>query len=249
MGESSALLAPALIPFVFATLLCCAITFAICAIPFGLVVVHMLGKGDIRHKGSGNIGSTNVAREVGKGAAALTFLLDFGKGVLCVCLARWVLAAWFFNGSSLFLEPTFIWGSALCWVYLCCGLGHIFSPYLHFKGGKGIAVCCGAGMGLFWPVSAGSLALFIVLSTLTKRVSVGSVAAALIFPIFSWIAHFTPAALLPIAIASLVVLWAHRGNIKRLLNHNERAFYFHTDDNNQNSIPEKTPEEVERDHA
>ena len=106
-----------------------------------------MGHVDVRTTGSGNIGTTNVARSVGKGAAALTLLLDLGKGLVWMLLSRLVLALVFFGGDAAALDHTTFFGTALTVVFLGCICGHVFSPYLHFHGGKGIAVGFGAATG------------------------------------------------------------------------------------------------------
>ena len=103
------------------------IAFALGGIPFGLLVGYMFGAGDIRKVGSGNIGATNVWRTAGPGAAMLVFVGDIGKGVLAVLLAGWMISA--------------SWPVAITTAGLIGGcaavLGHMFSPFLGFRGGKG----------------------------------------------------------------------------------------------------------------
>ena len=125
------------------------LSYLVCGIPFGLVIARAMGHVDVRTTGSGNIGTTNVARSVGKGAAALTLLLDLGKGLVCMLVSRLVLAVAFFGGDFASLDHTTAFGAALSVVFLGCICGHVFSPYLRFHGGKGIAVAFGAALGLY----------------------------------------------------------------------------------------------------
>ena len=129
------------------TLICMCVSFALCGIPFGLLVARAQGI-DVRKVGSGNIGMTNVARSVGAGAAALTFALDVLKGTVCVLLARALLAYACLGGDWAQTAPqgAYGWSAALVWATCVCG--HVFSPYLGFRGGKGISVGLGAGGAL-----------------------------------------------------------------------------------------------------
>lgn len=227
-----------------------ATTFLLCAVPFGLVVAKAQGV-DVRTVGSGNIGTTNVAREVGKGAAALTLLLDAGKGWLAVFAWSRILSM---PGNLALLQASFGIGglahdlapyadSPLSWVggllVIAAVCGHVFSPYLHFHGGKGIAVGFGASLGLMPPVALSVLVVFLILAVGSKRVSLGSVAAAATLPVFTWLFYCGPEAgeralsrppvpaVIEMAACAAVVIWAHRSNIDKLAHGSERAFSFH----------------------
>ena len=203
-------------------------TFFVCGIPFGKIIARAKGV-DIQKVGSGNIGTTNVAREVGKGAAALTLAFDAGKGALATGLASWL-----FSQPGLVLEPGVsvaptgegAWLVGL--VMVAAVWGHIFSPFLHFHGGKGIAVGVGSLLGFMWPVGLIELAVFILLAALTKRVSVGSVTVAALVGVTAGLFYGPNLPLdLVIEVAGLTVVWAHRSNIKKLLRGEEGAFSFH----------------------
>lgn len=205
------------------TAICMFGAFAVCGIPFGLLVGEKLGGVDVREHGSGNIGMTNVARSVGGRAAALTFACDFGKGLLWILLSKVVIGLTLPEGS--FLIPTDPSFAALTLVYMCCVLGHVYSPYLNFKGGKGISVGFGAAVGLLWPMGFVAFALFLIIVLPSRYVSAGSIAAAISLPIqalFLW--HFTPWATFPITVVACMVIWAHRENIIKLMNGQERRF-------------------------
>ena len=129
------------------------VSFLLGSIPWGVIVSKLAFHKDIREEGSGNIGTTNAFRAMGKAGGAVVFLLDFGKGVLSGWLAAWVFAPAI---AGVAVDGTVAEGQALLAVFgptgvnpvsLClalafagCTLGHIFSPWLKFKGGKGIAV-------------------------------------------------------------------------------------------------------------
>lgn len=211
------------------TLICMVASFAICGIPFGLLVARANGV-DIRSVGSGNIGMTNVARSVGAKAAAITFLLDVVKGTVCVLVSRLLLAKICLGGDWGMTTPQseFGWCAALVWAACVCG--HVFSPYLGFHGGKGISVGLGAGLGLCWPVALLALAVFLVVALPSKYVSLGSICAAIALPTWGFVFGFTPAALVPTIVVAIVVIWSHRENIERLRTGTERKFELHNKD-------------------
>ena len=201
------------------------ITFLVCGIPFGKIIARAKGI-DIQKVGSGNIGTTNVAREIGKGAAALTLLLDAGKGALATCLALWFFPTFITGGVSVAPHGDAAWLEGLVTLAAICG--HIFSPFLHFHGGKGIAVGVGTLLGFAWPVGLIELAVFLVIAVATKRVSAGSVTvAAILGPVFALVYGPNLGLDLLLELAGLVVVWAHRSNIKKLINGQEKEFSFH----------------------
>lgn len=220
------------------------VTFLLGSIPFGLIISKVFYKTDIREHGSGNIGTTNAIRTMGKVGGYSVFVLDFGKGLLSGFLGIWI-GQLFFSlhgygalasdltailapfrlgpvGDPLDLAAQFS-QVLLAVSFLGCVWGHIFSPWLKFKGGKGIAVAVGCLFVTFGVVGAVlELAIFIVLVVATRYVSVGSIAAALACPFFSlyffwgdWLAFAL------CSLAGLTVVWAHRENIKRLLSGTE----------------------------
>ena len=200
-------------------------TFLVCGIPFGKIVARAKGV-DIQHVGSGNIGTTNVAREIGKGAAALTLLFDAGKGALATGLASVMFPAWVTGGAP--VDPQSPAAGLVGLVMLAAVCGHIFSPFLGFHGGKGIAVGVGSLLGFAWPVGLIELGIFFVIAYATKRVSAGSVTVAGIVGIV--LALFYGPNLgqdLIVEAAGLVVVWAHRSNIRKLVHGEEKPFSFH----------------------
>lgn len=209
---------------IIATCVAAVACFLVCGIPFGLIIGSVMSGVDVRKSGSGNIGMTNVARTAGGKAAALTFLCDVGKGTLGVVLGRWAIAALLFGGDVAQLTHDGPFGWVVTTLFAACVLGHVFSPYLGFHGGKGIAVGLGASLGLFWPMGVGMLALFLLLAIPTGFVSLGSIAAAASLPVFSVVFGISGVALVPVVIVSLVVIWSHRENIGRLVRKEERKF-------------------------
>lgn len=191
------------------TLWCLAALFC-GSIPFGLLLVKLAGKGDVRQHGSGNIGATNVSRVGGKALGIVTLLLDILKGFLPVYLAR--KAGFSFEVLSLFA--------------LAAVLGHVFTPWLRFKGGKGVATALGVILAVDASLMVLPMAMFLLALFLTRHVSLGSILAAAMVPVqlivgawaFSWAEPLGRSAgpILPWAALALLVIWKHRENIQRL---------------------------------
>ncbi|CAK7011203.1 MAG: Glycerol-3-phosphate acyltransferase [Paraeggerthella hongkongensis] len=191
--------------------------FLLGSIPFGLIISKVFYHTDIREHGSGNIGTTNAIRTMGKVGGYSVFVLDFGKGLLSGVLA-WAFSWYLLPGGGLEPGSLVSYDTMLTVAFLGCVWGHIFSPWLKFKGGKGIAVAVGCLFVVFGWVGAWlELAIFIVLVVATKYVSVGSIAAAVACPFFSLYYFWGDwAAVALCTIAGLTVVWAHRENIVRL---------------------------------
>ena len=191
--------------------------FLLGSIPFGLIISKVFYHTDIREHGSGNIGTTNAIRTMGKVGGYSVFVLDFGKGLLSGALAWWF--SWqFLPGAGLEPGALVSYDTMLAVAFLGCVWGHIFSPWLGFKGGKGIAVAVGCLFVTYGIVGAClELLIFIVLVVATKHVSVGSIAAAAACPFFSLYYFWgDPIAVVLCTLAGLTVVWAHRENIARL---------------------------------
>ena len=191
--------------------------FLLGSIPFGLIISKVFYHTDIREHGSGNIGTTNAIRTMGKVGGYSVFVLDFGKGLLSGVLA-WAFSWYLLPGGGLEPGSLVSYDTMLTVAFLGCVWGHIFSPWLKFKGGKGIAVAVGCLFVVFGWVGAWlELAIFIVLVVATKYVSVGSIAAAVACPFFSLYYFWGDwAAVALCTIAGLTGVWAHRENIARL---------------------------------
>lgn len=204
------------------------LSYAVCGIPFGLLIARAMGHVDVRSTGSGNIGTTNVARSVGKAAAGLTLLCDLGKGLACMLFSRFMLSLLVFGEAGFSAGLTSGEGLvAMTVVFDACVLGHIFSPYLGFHGGKGIAVGFGAALGLWWPIGLGLAVVFALFAVPSHFVSLGSILAAVSLPIQCAAWGFDGASIGTIAVAALIVVWAHRANIVKLIHGDERKFGFH----------------------
>lgn len=190
------------------------LSFALGSIPWGVIVSRTFYHTDVREHGSGNIGTTNAFRTMGKVGGSAVFLLDFGKGLLSGAVA-WFAFTHLLDAALATQAVRDVFSAG---AFLGCIWGHIFSPWLKFKGGKGIAVAIGCMFVAFWPLIAVlELAVFAVLVAATKRVSAGSIAAAVACPFFSlWRFWGDPWAIALCTLAALTVIWAHRGNIARL---------------------------------
>ena len=187
------------------------VSYLICGIPFGKILAKRFAHKDLQQEGSGNIGTTNALRVAGPKVAAITLAFDLLKGTVCMVAAKQVLL-----GGAWDAEVPVDLMVAL--VALACLYGHIFSPYLHFHGGKGIATGVGILFGFFWPLAIVHLAIFIVLVAITRYVSVGSIVTAAVVPVTVFVAfpHLEPAAIAVWALLGWSVVWAHRANIGRL---------------------------------
>jgi len=181
------------------------------SVPFGILVAKAFDRGlDLRQAGSGNIGATNVARTLGKGAGILTLLLDAGKGVFALALARIVLD-----------------GTAYLWLALVGGavfLGHVFSIYLRFKGGKGVATAFGVVLFLSPETAFVLVVLFFGVVYFTRYVSLGSLCAAVALPVaMAFLGKSREYVTLALLIGFLLI-YTHRENIHRLLAGQENKF-------------------------
>ena len=193
------------------------LSFLLGSIPWGLIISRVFYHTDIREHGSGNIGTTNAMRTMGKVGGSAVFVLDFGKGLLSGVIA--MLALWYLvPGGGLLPESGVTYAFVLAVATMGCTLGHIFSPWLGFKGGKGIAVAVGCLFMSFGVVPAIiELSIFAVLVLSTRYVSVGSIAAAVACPFIACALYWGDwAAIACFLVTAAVVVWAHRENIGRL---------------------------------
>jgi glycerol-3-phosphate acyltransferase PlsY len=185
------------------------------SIPLGYLLVRFFLKEDIRAKGSGNIGATNVIRSGAKKLGALTFLLDVCKGIVAVLIV-----------SRIVLAPV-PHQNAAALAALCAILGHIYTVWLRFKGGKGVATALGVFLALAPYAALAGLAVFVFVFALSKYVSLASILAAVAFaPAAMLLPHraYTPLMIAVIFAAPLIVIARHHKNIARLLNGTEYRF-------------------------
>jgi len=169
------------------------------SIPFGMVITKVMGLGNLREIGSGNIGATNVLRTGNKSAAAATLIFDAGKGAVAVLIAR-----------------AFIGEDAAQIAGLAAFLGHLFPIWLGFRGGKGVATFLGILLALNWIVGLAACATWLVVVLFFRISSLGGLSAAALAPIWIIIQGDTKTILLAILLGLLVFI-RHRENIKRIL--------------------------------
>lgn len=185
------------------TLLAAAVGYLLGSIPFGLLLTHAAGLGDVRKIGSGNIGATNVLRTGHKGLAALTLLLDALKGTAAVLIGHWLGAE-----GGVAILASLVAG-------LAAFLGHVFPVWLGFRGGKGVATYIGVLLGADWRAAVGFCAVWLLVAVLTRYSSLSALIAALITPIGVWATGDRPTAILA-ALMSALLIYKHRANIRRL---------------------------------
>ena len=180
------------------------------AVPFGVIISRKIAGIDITLKGSGNIGATNVAREIGIKWGMLTLLLDLLKGFIPVFIARNYIT----DVEGFFLIST----------SLAVLLGHRFSPFLGFKGGKGVATA----FGIFLALSPGSaiisLCVFILTVYLSRYISLGSIVGAYIMPLTLSILNRPAALIITAFFTASLILINHSSNIARIINGEERKW-------------------------
>ena len=168
------------------------------SIPFGMVLARVMGLGNLREIGSGNIGATNVLRTGNKVAAALTLLLDGGKGALAVLLARAIAG----EGAAQLAG-------------LAAFAGHCYPVWLGFRGGKGVATFLGLLLALAWPVGIAACLTWLATAVVARISSLAALVAAVLAPVWALVLGHGAAVALATCLAALI-LWRHRGNIARL---------------------------------
>lgn len=192
-------------------------SYLIGGIPWALIIGRAFYGIDPRTVGSGNLGATNVFRALGARAAIVTLLLDAAKGASAVLIARAVLLESF----GAFHE----WGPVLA--MLAAVAGHTYSPYIGFKGGKGVATSAGALFVLTPIVAALMLLLFIIVVATTRMVSLGSIVIALAYAPLTWFFYPDETAVQVIVVVLVVlVLFNHRSNMVRILRGEENRVSF-----------------------
>lgn len=201
------------------------VTFFVGSIPFGLIITKLAGYGDIRKIGSGNIGATNVLRTGNKILAFLTLILDILKSFLLLLIAKYTFS------TILTLD---LLNNLYILVSLASVLGHMYSPFLRLKGGKGIATSAGILLFMSYPVLILTASVWVLVAIASKKSSLGALTSSLSSLIFLWsfqqmekaniindkfIIHDNELYLFAIVIA---LIWGkHIPNIIRLLNKSE----------------------------
>ena len=197
------------------------IAYLLGSISFSVIISKKMAGFDVREKGSGNAGSTNVLRSVGKKAAIITLICDVLKGVVAILVAY--IIGLIFNDVD---KPVLVQFAGIAVV-----LGHTFPVFFKFKGGKGVATALGVLMMINWNIGLICLVFALVLMALTKMVSLGSISAAVLYPV---LVIFMPhdaylvdgSYIIFSIILAVFVIWNHRENVKRLLAGKENKLDF-----------------------
>ena len=202
------------------------VAYLIGSVSFSVIFSKKIAGFDVREKGSGNAGTTNMLRSVGKKAAAITLICDILKGVISIVIAIIVGNIAKNLDRELLLQ---IAGIAVV-------LGHTFPIFFGFKGGKGVATSLGVLLMSNWQIGLICLVFAVVLMALTRMVSLGSCAAAVLFPVLTLFInqHYTVLTdgksgrvyFVYSVILAIIVLYNHRSNIKRILNGTENKLSF-----------------------
>ena len=167
---------------------------------------HFFG-GDVRGRGSGNAGATNMARVFGMLAGVATLLADMAK-----------------TGLAVFLGHRLMGDTGLCTAGIACMVGHCFPVFHKFKGGKGISAGAAIGFAIDWRVGLTILAVFLLVALLSKKVSLGSVCAAVAITAASLAFHVSTPKLVLAVVGMILAVFQHRSNIARLLAGTEADF-------------------------
>ena len=198
------------------------IAYLIGSINFSVIISKRVAGFDVREKGSGNAGTTNMLRSVGKEAALVTLVCDVLKGVVAIVIAIIIGAIWQELDKALLVQI-----AALAVV-----IGHTFPVFFQFKGGKGVATSLGVLLMINWQIGLICLVFALVLIALTRMVSLGSVGAAILYPILVLFidTNFTVSEgtgyFIFSVILALLVAFNHRENIKRILSDTENKLSF-----------------------
>jgi glycerol-3-phosphate acyltransferase PlsY len=199
----------------------CVVTIAVAyllgSIPTGYLVGRAKGV-DVRKVGSGNIGATNVFRTLGTAAGAVVLLVDALKGWLAAKLAPMVVSRLIAPGSSAD-EATQEYLQIIAGVVVI--LGHNYTCWLHFKGGKGIATSAGVLLALTPKTCGIALIAWVLLCATTRYVSLASITAALVLPVATFAVGYSRRMVIITGVMGLLAIYKHKENIKRLMNGTE----------------------------
>ncbi len=201
------------------------IAYLIGSINFSIILSKRMAGFDIREKGSGNAGTTNMLRAVGKKAAVITLICDILKGVVSILIAVFAGKIVKNLDNALLVQ--------LAGIFVI--IGHTFPIFFKFKGGKGIATSLGVLLMTNWQIGLICLVFALVLIALTRMVSVGSIAAGILFPVL--VAFIDQNYIVPTSnsnwsylvfsiIIALLVIFNHRANVQRILNGTENKISF-----------------------
>jgi glycerol-3-phosphate acyltransferase PlsY len=197
----------------FVVLITILIAFLLGAIPTGYLITKKFCEVDIRTKGSGNIGSTNVKRVAGRKISIITQVFDVLKGLIPVAIGLYV---------ANFVQLPVSKDAYVSIIAIAAILGHDYTPFLNFNGGKGVNTTLGAFV-LIAPIPTFiGVAVYFILKPFTKIVSIRSMALGVAIPIMSAILGLGYEIVLGTAVASILIIIRHKENIKRIINKEEK---------------------------
>lgn len=196
------------------------VAYLIGSINFSVILSKKMAGFDVREKGSGNAGTTNMLRSVGKKAAAITLVCDILKGVVAILIAMIMNKIFKDSNGALLVQ---IAGVAVI-------LGHTFPIFFKFKGGKGVATSLGVLIMSNWQIGLICLVFALILIILTQMVSVGSIAAAILYPVLTLFIpqnYIIPGNYIIYSVVlAVIIVFNHRENVKRLLSGTENKISF-----------------------
>lgn len=198
------------------------IAYLIGSVNFSILISKKMAGFDVREKGSGNAGTTNVLRSVGKKAAALTLVCDILKGIVAILIAV-IVGKIAKNESSAILVQ-------IAAVFVV--IGHTFPVFFGFRGGKGVATSLGVILLVNWKIGLICLVFALILIAITRMVSLGSISAAVLFAVLTlfirdcYIVPFETSYIIFGLILAALVIFNHRSNLKRILAGNENKLSF-----------------------
>lgn len=187
---------------------------------FGIIISKSLKKEDIRESGSGNAGTTNMMRTYGKILGILTIIGDIVKVFVAIWLAFKIMSV---EETKMIFDrisdnPQYVLKS---FAGLFAVAGHIFPCFFKFKGGKGVATSGGMVIMIDWRIALILFAIFVLTILITRYVSLGSIIMAVLYPVFMGLFHKDAGLVIISLVFTLIVVTAHRENIKKLINHTE----------------------------
>lgn len=224
------------------------IAYLIGSINFGVIISKKMAGFDVREKGSGNAGSTNVLRTVGKKAAALTLVCDILKGIVSILIA--ILIGKFVKDVS----PAILVELAAFFAII----GHTFPVFFKFKGGKGVATSLGVVLLINWKIGLICLVFALAIMAITRMVSLGSISTAVLFPVLvifasdfrnAFIVEFDYSFMIFAVILAGLVIFNHRSNLKRIMTGTENKLSFKKKVETVEIKPEEKTEENKKEEG
>lgn len=204
------------------------VSYLLGSLNFSIIFSKGVVKKDIRESGSGNAGATNMLRTYGKKFALLTMLGDIIKVAIAIIIAFLIFGS---PVKYLFASPTDPTELQQIMFYkqfagFFCVVGHIFPVFFKFKGGKGVAACTGMVIMVDWRIALILFVIFVIIVAISKWISLGSITIAILYPVLLYVFYMNTIVTLIALIFAVMVVVAHRQNIKRILNKTENKISF-----------------------